>query len=221
MRRALRFLLMAALLTAAIACATGWQSLTLLEGAETESEAVQILDGALSLVHALAGHLTVALAGLVAAMAFVLGLQGVLDAGGRRVLSAALLALAPTITWLALCVEFGDGVDDAMVSTGLLAAELARVESEHALVHALGLVASLVATALITWRLAAGSHDEVARAYRRKSPAGPERKKEPGGAGAKKRARRGRARARLRDEPQSSIRSPGPSRLPACWPGHV
>ena len=51
-----------------------------------------------------------------------------------------------------------------MISTGLLADELARVQSDHALIHALGLVAALLATAVISWRLAAGTHDEVAPA---------------------------------------------------------
>ena len=174
MRRALRFLLVAALVAAIAACATGWHALVLIRETESDLQALSVLSSPAPLVHALVGHLTVALAGIVAAIAFILGLQGLLDASGRRALSAVLFMLAPTITWLALAAEFAGGVDVDLVQAGLLGAEVDRVTRQHAMLHGGGLVAALLATALASWLLSRGGPDQPPREPRReKSPAGP------------------------------------------------
>ena len=159
MRRALKFLLVAALLAAIAASATGWQALVMLRETESDMDALAVLESSAPLAHALAGHLTVFLAGVVAAIAFILGLQGLLDSAGRRVLSAALFILAPAITWLALAVEFSGRVDVELAHAGLLGTEIDRVTREHGMLHGGGLVAALLATALAAWILSRHAGD--------------------------------------------------------------
>lgn len=161
MRRALRLLLVAALVAALCASATGVHAFRILSESATEAVALEALDGAPALVHAILGHLTVALVGVVAAMAFILGLQGLLDAGGRRALSALLFVLAPTMTWLAFGAEFFGGLDAELVRSGLLSSELERVVHDHGLLHGGGLVAALLATAGLARRLSSAPTEQA------------------------------------------------------------
>lgn len=113
--------------------------------------------GPLAILHAAAGHLAVLLACLAAAMAFVLGLQGLLEAGGRKPSSALLFLLGPAVMSLALAAEFSGRVNPDAVAAGFLAAELDAIRTQHALVVAPALGLGLLATAAVAGWLLRGT----------------------------------------------------------------
>ena len=153
MRKALRALAVAALVAGLVAAVSGSRVLRLLEGAMDESPG-ETHSGAAGITHAVAGHLAVVLACVVASMAFVLGLQGLLEAGGRKASSTLLFILGPAVMALALAAEFSGHIDHDAASAGFLAGELAVIGKEHALVVAPALGLSLLATAAVAgWLL--------------------------------------------------------------------
>lgn len=145
MRRGLRVLCIVALAFALVSVVTG---LGLLRGMRSllDESVARVPDATASSLgwsHVLAGHATTLVTCAAAAAAFVLGLHGLLEPGGRRVPSAALACLAPVLVGLALAVEVSGLLDWRQVRMGQL--EQAPFE-RFVQVHGVRLTALLLTT---------------------------------------------------------------------------
>ena len=107
MRRALRAFALAALALTATAAVLGlqvWRRKQEVLDALAAGEATDP-SSILEAVHAAAGHAGALVTGVVAAMAFLLGLHGLLESGGRRARALVLFVLGPAVMGVALWAE--------------------------------------------------------------------------------------------------------------------
>ena len=111
MRRALRVFALAALALAVVAASLGllaWRQEQALLQAALDAPPTELpvgARGALEVVHAVAGHVATLVTCAVAGMAFLLGLHGLLESGGRRARAAVLFVLGPAVMGVALWAE--------------------------------------------------------------------------------------------------------------------
>ena len=117
--------------------------------------------GGIELAHAVAGHLLTVAACLVAAIAFLLGLQGLLETGGRRLPSALLFLLAPLLMGVALAADFSGQVDWDQPGGTFQSTQLEEVVPLHVSLLAGMLAGCAAATAAVAgWLRWKGGQDE-------------------------------------------------------------
>lgn len=113
--------------------------------------------------HAVLGHVTMLVGLLVSSMAALLGLQGMLESGGRRRISSALLlASAPVLMGFALATDvsgFLSGRNRRLLEVATGDATTRFLES-HAVALSTGLLVSLAATSLLIAWIVKPRHDE-------------------------------------------------------------
>jgi hypothetical protein len=117
--------------------------------------------GAMTTAHSVAGYVTGGLACVVASISFLLGIQGLLEAGGKRVPSGLLFLLAPTVMGLALATALTGhaGWEDALTSE-LQGAQLRALAARHGGLLTSLLAASLAASAATAWWLLRTGHTD-------------------------------------------------------------
>lgn len=155
MRRALRYL---AVLTALLACFSGGLGLAAVRAQRLAMEAAESSvippRGGLELAHAITGHAAGLTACAASAIAFLLGLHGLLETGGRRLRAAILFALGPLLMGLALAADLTGLRGWREVPAGLAFAEQGAFLRAHAAVPGTGFAAAAVVLAVAAWALA-------------------------------------------------------------------
>ena len=163
MRRALKILLLAVAVLLVACGLTGALALSHHRGQLGGGPGQSHEMGGLELAHAVAGHLLTVAACLVAAIAFLLGLQGLLETGGRRLPAALLFLLAPLLMGVALAADFSGQVDWDQALGTLEATQLDEIVRVHVSLLAGLLAGCAAATAAVAgWLGWKGREDEEA-----------------------------------------------------------
>lgn len=154
MRRALRVF---SAVTAVLACASAALGLLAVRGqrlAMAAAEGAVMPDrGGLEIAHGLVSHAVSLTACGAAAIAFLLGLHGLLETGGRRARAALLAALGPLLMGMGLAAELTGLRGWREVPVAVAAAEHHAFLRSHAVVPGAGFVVAALALTVAAWVL--------------------------------------------------------------------